>query len=205
MDNIEEAKALIEYVRFNGEFDLMAVSESNEVLQYIYEEEPSAIRTIRKFQTLEGEEAISSITHTSKASIAMVPKSISRASVEYLQSRFLSVWLMDNQADDEEMTRGAMDNGANGIVVKNAEAVYRLYELVDGKNVYCRKTPFIGHRGYPKAAPENTVESLREAGWAGVEAVECDVYITSDQRLIVNHNGDISGYTTSSARETLNR
>lgn len=200
VDNIEEAKALIEYVRFNGEFDLMAVSESNEVLQYIYEEEPSAIRTIRKFQTLEGEEAISSITHTSKASIAMVPKSISRASVEYLQSRFLSVWLMDNQADDEEMTRGAMDNGANGIVVKNAEAVYRLYELVDGKNVYCRKTPFIGHRGYPKAAPENTVESLREAGWAGVEAVECDVYITSDQRLIVNHNGDISGYTTSSAR-----
>lgn len=197
VDNIEEARALVQYVRLNSEFDLMAVSESSEVLQYIYEEEPSAIRTVKKFQALENDQLISTTTHTSKASIAMVPKSINRASVEYLQSRFLSVWVMDDASTDEAITKGALDNGANGVVLKDEETAYQLYELVDRKNVYCRKTPFIGHRGYPKVAPENTVESLREAGLAGAEAVECDVYITSDQQLIVNHNGDIKGYTTS--------
>ena len=199
VENVEEARALIQYVRLNREFDLMAVSESGEVLQYIYQEEPSAIRTVHKFQTVEEVQAISSITHSAKASIAMVPRSMGRTSVEYLQSRFLSVWVMDETATDEAITKGALDNGANGTVLKDEETAYQLYELVNQKNVYCRKTPFIGHRGYPKVAPENTVESLREAGWAGDEAVECDVYITSDQRLIVNQNGDIRGYTTSSA------
>lgn len=196
VDNIEEAKALVQYVRLNSEFDLMAVSESSEVLQYIYEEEPSAIRTVQKFQTVENDHLISTTTHTSKASIAMVPRSINRASVEHLQSRFLSVWVMDDASTDEAITKGALDNGANGVVLKDEKTAYRLYELVDQKNVYCRKTPFIGHRGYPKVAPENTVESLREAGWAGAEAVECDVYVTLDKELIINHNGDISGYTT---------
>ena len=199
VDNIEEAKALVQYVRLNSEFDLMAVSESSEVLQYIYEEEPSAIRTVQKFQTLEEDRTTSTVTHTSKASIAMVPRSINRASVEYLQSRFLSVWVKDDASTDEAITKGALDNGANGVVLKDEETAYQLYELVDRKNVYCRKTPFIGHRGYPKVAPENTVESLKEAGRAGVEAVECDVYITSDQQLIINHNGDINGYTTNSS------
>lgn len=199
VDNIEEAKALVQYVRLNSEFDLMAVSESSEVLQYIYEEEPSAIRTVQKFQTVENDHLISTTTHTSKASIAMVPKSMKRTSVEYLQGRFLSVWVMDDASTDEAMIKGALDNGANGVVLKDEETAYRLYELVNQKNVYCRKTPFIGHRGYPKVAPENTVESLREAGWAGAEAVECDVYITSDKQLIVNHNGDIRGYTTNSS------
>lgn len=196
VDNIEEAKALVQYVRLNNEFDLMAVSESSEVLQYIYEEEPSAIRTVQKFQTVENDHLISTTTHTSKASIAMVPKSMKRTSVEYLQGRFLSVWVMDDASTDEAMIKGALDNGANGVVLKDEKTAYRLYELVNRKNVYCRKTPFIGHRGYPKVAPENTVESLREAGWAGAEAVECDVYVTLDKELIINHNGDISGYTT---------
>lgn len=199
VDNMEEAKALIQYVRLNNEFDLMAVSESSEVLQYIYGEEPSAIRTVQKFQSVENDQLISTTTHTSNASIAMVPKSMKRTSVEYLQGRFLSVWVMDDASSDEAMIKGALDNGANGVVLKDETTAYRLYEQVDRKNVYCRKTPFIGHRGYPKVAPENTLESLREAGRAGAEAVECDVYVTSDKQIIINHNGDISGYTTNAS------
>ncbi len=48
----------------------------------------------------------------------------------------------------------------------------------------------VAHRGASHDAPENTMASAR-LGWAqGAEAVEVDVYLTSDQRMVVMHDKD---------------
>jgi glycerophosphoryl diester phosphodiesterase len=53
----------------------------------------------------------------------------------------------------------------------------------------------IGHRGAAQAAPENTLESLREAKRQGAAWVEVDAKLTADNRVILLHD-DILDRTT---------
>ena len=48
--------------------------------------------------------------------------------------------------------------------------------------------PVIGHRGNAAKAPENTLESFRQAVAAGVDALEFDVRLTADRRVVVMHD-----------------
>lgn len=54
----------------------------------------------------------------------------------------------------------------------------------------------IGHRGAAKAAPENTLESIREAKRQGATWVEIDAKLTSDNKVILLHD-DLLDRTTS--------
>jgi glycerophosphoryl diester phosphodiesterase len=47
---------------------------------------------------------------------------------------------------------------------------------------------FIGHRGAPVDAPENTIASFRAAFEQGVDGVELDVRLSRDGRLVVMHD-----------------
>lgn len=49
---------------------------------------------------------------------------------------------------------------------------------------------FIAHRGASYLAPENTVASANLAWELGVDAVEVDVYLTKDNRVMVIHDKD---------------
>lgn len=56
------------------------------------------------------------------------------------------------------------------------------------------KPPFpfvIGHRGSPRAAPENTLASFRQAARDGATWVEFDVSLTSDARAVIFHDDDL--------------
>jgi glycerophosphoryl diester phosphodiesterase len=54
----------------------------------------------------------------------------------------------------------------------------------------------IGHRGAAQAAPENTLEGLREAKRQGASWVEVDAKLTSDNHIILLHD-DLLDRTTS--------
>jgi len=54
----------------------------------------------------------------------------------------------------------------------------------------------IGHRGAAKAAPENTLEGMREAKRQGASWVEFDAKLTSDNHVILLHD-DLLDRTTS--------
>jgi glycerophosphoryl diester phosphodiesterase len=54
----------------------------------------------------------------------------------------------------------------------------------------------IGHRGAALAAPENTLESLREARRQGARWIEVDVKLTADNHVILLHD-DLLDRTTS--------
>jgi glycerophosphoryl diester phosphodiesterase len=48
----------------------------------------------------------------------------------------------------------------------------------------------IAHRGASSMAPENTLASANLAWKLGADAVECDIYLTKDKRIMVMHDGN---------------
>lgn len=58
------------------------------------------------------------------------------------------------------------------------------------------QTKVIAHRGYWKCknSAQNSITALREAAAIGVYASECDIWMTSDNVLVVNHDKDYKGY-----------
>jgi glycerophosphoryl diester phosphodiesterase len=53
----------------------------------------------------------------------------------------------------------------------------------------------IGHRGASYDAPENTIASANLAWKLGADAVECDIYLSKDNRIVISHDGN-TGRTT---------
>ena len=49
---------------------------------------------------------------------------------------------------------------------------------------------FIAHRGDSFVAPENTVASAKSAWQAGADAVEIDIHLSKDNRIMVIHDND---------------
>jgi glycerophosphoryl diester phosphodiesterase len=49
---------------------------------------------------------------------------------------------------------------------------------------------FIAHRGASYLAPENTVASAKLAWELGADAVECDIHLSKDNRIMVIHDKD---------------
>lgn len=56
----------------------------------------------------------------------------------------------------------------------------------------------VGHRGAKALQPENTVEGFQYALNLGCEAVECDVHLTRDGRLVVIHDATVDRTTNGS-------
>ncbi len=52
------------------------------------------------------------------------------------------------------------------------------------------KAEIIAHRGASYLAPENTVAASRLAWELGADAVECDIYLSADNKIIVCHDGN---------------
>jgi glycerophosphoryl diester phosphodiesterase len=66
-----------------------------------------------------------------------------------------------------------------------------------------RARPVIGHRGNRAHAPENTLESLREAVALGVDAVEFDLRVSRDGKLVMIHDDTLDRTTNGSGPVAL--
>ena len=60
--------------------------------------------------------------------------------------------------------------------------------------------PVVGHRGNAAHAPENTIESFRQAVAIGVDALEMDVRLTADGHVVVIHDSTLDRTTNLSGR-----
>ncbi len=59
-------------------------------------------------------------------------------------------------------------------------------------------TSNIGHRGAASLEPENTLRSFRRAAAEGADAIELDLRLTRDGRLVVLHDADVDRTTSGS-------
>lgn len=70
---------------------------------------------------------------------------------------------------------------------------YASFKMVDAIQ-QVNKTQIVAHRGYhPGNVPENSVASLVEAQKLGVYGSEFDVYVTTDNVVVLYHNASFSG------------
>jgi glycerophosphoryl diester phosphodiesterase len=53
----------------------------------------------------------------------------------------------------------------------------------------------VGHRGAAGLSPENTLAGFQQAMDLGVDAVECDVHVSADGRLVVMHDATVDRTT----------
>ena len=60
--------------------------------------------------------------------------------------------------------------------------------------------PVVGHRGNAAHAPENTLESFRQAAEIGVDALELDVHLSGDGHVVVIHDPTLDRTTDASGR-----
>ena len=63
-----------------------------------------------------------------------------------------------------------------------------------------RRPLSIAHRGHSIAYPENTLEAYRKAIELGVEAIECDVNVTRDGKLVMIHDSTLDRTTNGTGR-----
>jgi glycerophosphoryl diester phosphodiesterase len=63
--------------------------------------------------------------------------------------------------------------------------------------------PVIGHRGNRAHSPENTLESMREAAALGADAVEFDLRVSRDGKLVVMHDETLDRTTNGSGPVAL--
>ncbi|MEE2876269.1 MAG: glycerophosphodiester phosphodiesterase family protein [Candidatus Neomarinimicrobiota bacterium] len=66
---------------------------------------------------------------------------------------------------------------------------------MDVSHLYGEGPLLMGHRGSPKEAPENTIESFRKAVESDLRAVEMDVLCTADGKVVCSHNHDLERET----------
>jgi glycerophosphoryl diester phosphodiesterase len=63
-----------------------------------------------------------------------------------------------------------------------------------------QQRPVVGHRGNAAHAPENTLESFRQAVAIGVDALELDVHFSGDGQVVVIHDPTLDRTTDASGR-----
>jgi len=68
--------------------------------------------------------------------------------------------------------------------------------MFDAGNRSLRRPWVIGHRGAMGHAPENTLASFALALALGADAVECDVHLSRDRRLVVIHDESLDRTTS---------
>lgn len=65
----------------------------------------------------------------------------------------------------------------------------KVYEAVSASSVTDKTDiTLIAHRGFTAVAPENTAPAFEEAGKAGFNGAECDIYRTKDGVWVVHHD-----------------
>lgn len=72
---------------------------------------------------------------------------------------------------------------------RRMKTIYTLTLLFLGFNLVAQQT-FIAHRGASYLAPENTVAAANKAWELGADAVEVDVHLSKDNRVMVIHDKD---------------
>ncbi|MBH1965808.1 MAG: IPTL-CTERM sorting domain-containing protein [Comamonadaceae bacterium] len=137
---------------------------------------------------------ISGDTNRAGAKIALLPAALTtRGFVSRLQRLLITVWSHAEAANAVQAAQ-LLGTGVNGVVSRDVSHYSEVLVKLPA-NTLLRKPLVIGHRGMPSRADENTLESAKLAVDAGADAVENDIYITSDGHLVIMHDTTVNRTT----------
>lgn len=142
-------------------------------------------------------------TNRAKAKIAVLPAAMTnRTTVAYLQRLLLTPWAASNAATPAAAAE-VLVTGVNGVIAADA-GVYTAVLKKLPAHTLLRKPLVTGHRGMPSTTDENTLEGAQAAVAAGADAVENDIYMTTDNHLVIMHDTTVDRTTLGKGRiETM--
>lgn len=136
---------------------------------------------------------IVSVTNESGANVALLPQSLAtRERVEYIQARFKTVWVMPEENSDICL-RGCINSGAYGIVTEDVSNAYNVMKLYPES--FVRSSFNVAHRGLKDLYNENSLSGTKAALAAGATHVELDGKVTTDGKILMMHDSEISRTT----------
>ena len=125
----------------------------------------------------------------------LVPSTLKEESITYLQNHMITVFTIGETTDD--IVEGVL-HGATGIYTGDVNLAYTTFNSFK-KGTLTRKPNVIGHRGMLSSSTiENTLPAFKEAYEKGANALEMDLHITSDKKIVVNHDDSVNGKKISS-------
>jgi len=198
--------ALAQFARTNNDLgDVTLLSDNVELLASARRAIP-AVRTAVDFSgvsilgnTTQDILQVVSATNRAKAKIAVLPAAMTnRTTVAHLQRLLLTPWAKSTAATPAAAAE-VLTTGVNGVIAANA-GVYSAVLKQLPANTLLRKPLVTGHRGMPSTTDENTLESARAAVAAGADAVENDIYMTTDRHLVIMHDDTVTRTTNGTGR-----
>lgn len=127
--------------------------------------------------------------------------------VSELQELALSVWVQVDDAADtaafDIQTVRALTSGANAVITTDTSAAVTLINETFVENTMTRTPLFIGHRGNPSQAPENSLSGFLTAFENGADVFELDVEITKDGEIIIMHDDTLNRTTDYTGTKTV--
>ncbi len=84
----------------------------------------------------------------------------------------------------------AVLSGANGVVTEHVAVVATYLSMLPAGTVL-RNPMLVAHRGLETKMLENSVSGMLAAYEVGADAVECDIQVSKDDRLVVMHDEDL--------------
>lgn len=131
-------------------------------------------------------------TNRAGARICLLPNDYAQQqTVEFFNALGVSVWF-ETKSDDEIEALRLITSGANGIIASDRELIYQcLSSELFPENSILRPVSVIGHRGMPAQAPENTIAGSALAAKYGANVIETDIYVTTDDILVVMHDSTL--------------
>ena len=198
----ETAQSLNEYIKSTGVFDINIMSSKPELVKAVREKNTAVRGAIDYTNTeldLKNTNKLLEIrkeTNTNKSKIVMLAEEdITRDIVTYLTDRQMTVWVKAQAETTGEVSALTMAiSGAHGIVCDDPANVYEILNKYFTSTTVTRAPQIIGHRGVPSLKPENTLEGAIEAYKQGADMIELDIYLTTDNVIVINHDAVTSHY-----------
>ncbi len=127
-------------------------------------------------------------TNTALAKIIILPEQlVNDITVSHLQRLLLTPWAYSTTTDPVKAAR-ILTSGVNGIIATSPDVFQNIMKSMK-PNTLLRKPLITGHRGIPALDDENTLEGALKAVEVGADAVENDIYLTTDGHIVIMHDG----------------
>lgn len=208
------ATKLKDYLVDNNIKDVFIISNQAKVLDVFKTGETNkiglvGIRTVLDMSESKfGEEdLIQYVYEANKSSsrIVIIPENlVNRDNVFYIQSRAVSVWV--KTSDDLRSNYDNILAGVYGIITEDSDRTIQAIESFDedySDKVILRNPVVVAHRAFHWALPydlaqygmlkgeqmpENSVSAAKAAVGIHADAIESDIYLSKDGKIVVNHD-----------------
>ena len=188
IEDLSTAAAFAQYASVNGIVDVNIFSSQLQVLQTACAGRPG-IRAILDCSGMVLPDPVEATSLAGRAGARVVVLDLDDAqpeTVRAIQARGVAVWV---RAGSGTEVYTAILSGADGLVTGDWEGAMDAIESFPvGQRVLSRSTVITAHRGLHEDAPENTERAAALAAEAGADAIECDVHLSADGVVMVNHD-----------------